>query len=143
MPTFEVQSHEVTMTSATSGAYAPRIQLHSTCATTAAVTRIWLYFEPVPALYASKGGIGFGKTSDTSAKYWTYLDQATFDEVSAAVEGGGRVNVNVEERSHPGAAGANRLVTDMELAFAPEGLGAERQGAVIFPAACSVLFAAV
>ena len=137
MPRFEVQSHEVSMTSATSGGYAPRINIQSVCSTSGTSAKIWLYFEPVPALYGSKGGIGFGKSGETDAKYWIYLDQATFDEVSAALDVGSPAQICLQERTHPGAAGANRLVTDVELAFTPQ------RKSLSFPSACTALFAAI
>ncbi len=120
MATFDVQAHEVLLTSAISDGYAPRIHLEGVDPETGTPSRTWLYFEAVPGLYAAKGGIGFGKAKHnpvepTEAKYWVYLARSSFDDVRDAIRANDSIGVRLTERAHPGAAGTNRLVTAIDL----------------------------
>ena len=111
---------ELSVTSASTDSWSPRLLVTGHDPDLGRPATLWLYFEPVPELYAARHSIGLAKDGPRT---WVYLEPRLLDLVVPMLEPAGTALIEHSHVPFAGGPAGARLVTGLQIANGPVTMG--------------------
>lgn len=118
-----VTGHQLSLRSMSTQGYAPRLSIEGTLVGRSVPIATWLWFEPVPGLYATRGSVGLAKGLEPAVaelhgdgpRCWVYVPASELEPALAILEGGGRCELQLRHVPFRGCPAGGRLITGARL----------------------------